>query len=52
MYGRSNKEIAGFDGEHVKSLIGVTESLVTFRGFAELILKVYLIMERKISGNP
>ena len=39
-------------GEHTESAIGVSNSLEGFREFAELILKVYLSMETKISGFP
>ena len=39
-----------FGGEHAESAIGVSNSLEGFREFAELILKVYLSMETKISG--
>ena len=39
------KKIKVFGGEHAESVIGVSSSLEGFRGFAELILKVYLSME-------
>ena len=41
-----------FGSEHAESVIGVSNSLEGFRGIAELILKVHLSMETKISGFP
>ena len=45
-------KIKVFGSEHAESAIGVSNSLEGFRGFAELILKVYLSMETKIGGFP
>ena len=46
------KKIKVFGGGHAESAIGVSNSLEGFREFAELIRKVYLNMETKISRFP
>ena len=45
-------KIKVFGGEHVESVIGVSNAREYFRELAELILKVYLSMETKIRGFP
>ena len=44
------RKIKVFGSEHAESVIGVANSLEGFRGFAELILKVYLSTDTKING--
>ena len=46
------RKIKVFGSEHAESVIGVSNSLERFRETAELILKVYLSMDTKITGFP
>ena len=46
------RKIKVFGSEHAESVIGVSNSLEGFRGFAELILKVYLSMDTNMDGFP